>query len=217
MRCAAVSATSSASTPLMLEEDLGGRAPLEEAGPPSKPPTPGTFPGCRPPVERIAKKSAPPAGGSWGSPFSGGDMRKQEHIAIQCDLPCIPKYRTAVMGCPVFDDIGVFLCNIPTVALAFDCPLFTVHCSLLIAHCHHPPQKKFPGAGPRAYRICNTECISGGLAPGKSGRGRLGGVCLSGGGQSLQGLLLWRSSSQSVTNGRSAMLRARLMATLSSR
>ena len=25
------------------------------------------------------------------------------------------------------------------------------------------PQKKFPGAGPRAYRICNTICISGGL------------------------------------------------------
>ena len=30
-------------------EDLGGSAPLEEAGPPSNPPTPGTFPGHRPP------------------------------------------------------------------------------------------------------------------------------------------------------------------------
>ena len=32
------------------------------------------------------------------------------------------------------------------------------------------PQEKFPGAGPRAYRICNTACIDGGLR-----RGGLGG------------------------------------------
>ena len=29
------------------------------------------------------------------------------------------------------------------------------------------PQKTFPGAGPQAYRICNTVCNHGGPAPGK--------------------------------------------------
>ena len=51
----------------MRREDLGGRAPLEEVGPPSKPPTPGTFPDHRPPVEKIANDSIPPVGGSRGS------------------------------------------------------------------------------------------------------------------------------------------------------
>ena len=50
-------------------------------------------------------------------------------------------------------------------------PLPTVHiyCSLLIAHCQLfiRPQKKFPGAGPRAYRICNTVCMDWGLCRGK--------------------------------------------------
>ena len=51
------------------------------------------------------------------------------------------------------------------------------------------PQKKFPGAGPRAYRICNTVCNDGGLRRGRSRRGRLGGTGLSLRGGSLQGLL----------------------------
>ena len=51
------------------------------------------------------------------------------------------------------------------------------------------PQKKFPGAGPRAYRICNTICNPGGLRWGRSRRGRLGGTGLSLRGGSLQGLL----------------------------
>ena len=69
------------------------------------------FPGRRPPVEKIANDSAPPAGGSRGSLFWGG-MQKQEHIAMKCDLPCISENRTAAIGCPVFDGMGVFICNI---------------------------------------------------------------------------------------------------------
>ena len=54
----------------------------------------------------------------------------------------------------------------------------------------HPPQKKkFPSAGPRAYRICNTVCFYGGLCGGRSRRGWLGGTGLSLSGGSLQGLL----------------------------
>ena len=40
------------------EKDLGGRAPLKEAGPPSKPPTPGTFPRHRPPVLHTVSENA---------------------------------------------------------------------------------------------------------------------------------------------------------------
>ncbi len=74
--------------------------------------------------------------------------------------------------------IGVFLFNISAVAFVFHwllasahCSylLFIAHCSLLIANCqlYIRPQKKFPGTGPRAYRICNTVCDIGGLRRGK--------------------------------------------------
>ena len=108
--------------------------------------------------------------------FQGGGKRK---IRVYCHAKQFAlhiKNRTAAMGCPVFDDMGVFISNISALALAFDwpmttelCPLFTVHCSLLIAHCQLPirPQKKFPGAGPRAYCICNIVCSFRGPAPGK--------------------------------------------------
>ena len=55
----------------MEEEDLGGRAPLEEAGPPSKPPTPGTFPRRRPPVLHIALESAVRMGACAGESLLG--------------------------------------------------------------------------------------------------------------------------------------------------
>ena len=150
---------------------------------------------------------------------------------MKCDLPCISENRTAAIGCPVFDGMGVFICNIYNISavvipflLATDhCPLFTARCTLLIVYpiskrffrhvatLPRPsailkksilPPKKFPGAGPRAYRICNTVYKkSGGLRRGRSRRGRLGGTGLSlrGGslqGLLLQGLLLWRDSSQ---------------------
>ena len=42
------------------------------------------------------------------------------------------------------------------------------------------PPKKFPGAGPRAYRICNTVCENRGAVPERSGRGPRGtGPCPS--------------------------------------
>ena len=147
------------------------------------------FPSRRPPVERIANESTLPAGGSRGSPFSEGGKHKNMTISpYKAICSAYTENRTAAMGCPVFDDMGVFISNISALALAFDwpmttelCPLFTVHCSLLIAHCQLPirPQKKFPGAGPWAYRICNTVCICGGLCRGRSRRGRLGGTGLS--------------------------------------
>ena len=93
--------------------------------------------------QKYAHDSAPPASGSRGSPFSGGGKKKQGHIAIQSDLPCISENRTAAMGCPVFN-ISVFICDIPAFVLAFTgqrplptvhCSLFTVHCSLFTAHC----------------------------------------------------------------------------------
>ena len=98
------------------------------------------------------------------------------------------------MGCPVFDNIGAniispfaFFWLLPTVyRLLFFALFFSKHFAFRQTHkkagisefCHptaparnlpkiHPPQKKFPGAGPRAYRICNTVCKTGGLAPGK--------------------------------------------------
>ena len=122
-----------------------------------------------------ANDSATPAGGSRGSLF-GGRMQKQEHTAIQSDLPCISENRTATIGCPVFDDMGVFICNISAFALAFTGhrPLPIIHCSLLIANCQLSirPQKKFPGTGPRkCIRYCKYG-MPGGLRRGKSGRGR---------------------------------------------
>ena len=38
------------------------------------------------------------------------------------------------MGCPVFDGMGIFICNISTVAFAFYWPLVTVLCPLLIVN-----------------------------------------------------------------------------------
>ena len=40
-------------------------------------------------------------------------------------------------------------------------------------------QKKFPGAGPQAYCICNTVCKTGGLAPGKVSQGEAPEGCAS--------------------------------------
>ena len=64
--------------------------------------------------------------------------------------------------------------NISAVTLAFYWPLHSIHSLLPVAHCSLHianysirPQKKFPGAGPRAYCICNTVCIDGGLCRGK--------------------------------------------------
>ena len=95
------------------------------------------------------------------------------------------------MGCPVFYGMGVFLCNISTFALAFDGPLTTGHCSLLIAHCKlfHPPLKEIPRCRPPGIPYfaipyawmgaCAGEGLAGG---GPRGTG------LSRGGGSLQGL-----------------------------
>ncbi len=82
------------------------------------------------------------------------------------------------MGCPVFDNMGVFLCNISAFALIFTgyrllpavhFPLPAVHCSLLIAHCQLfiRPQKNFPGAGPREYRVLQYRMHLRGPTPGK--------------------------------------------------
>ncbi len=57
--------------------------------------------------------------------------------------------------------------------------LLTAHCSLLIANCSIRPQKKFPGAGPRAYRICNIVCKNRGSVPGKVSQGEAPEGCAS--------------------------------------
>ena len=130
----------------MKGEDLGGAASFGEAVP-SKPPLARTSPAAARLFGINANDSAPPAGGSRGSPFSRGGKQKIRAYCHQSDLPCISENRTAAMGCPVFDGIDVFLCNISAFALAFDGPPTTGHCSLLIANCQLPirPQKKFPG------------------------------------------------------------------------
>ena len=53
---------------------------------------------------------------------------------MQSDLPCISENRTAAMGCPVFNGMGVFISNISAVSLAFTgrWPLFPAHCTLPI-------------------------------------------------------------------------------------
>ena len=119
----------------------------------------------------------------------------------------------------VYSYVKYVIYNISAGAIPFYWPLHFIHCSLHIANWISSlkkismasiqsaapvrkfpkfirPQKKFPGAGPRAYRICNTVCIDGGLCRGRSRRGRLGGTGLSLRGGSLQGLLLWWDSSQ---------------------
>ena len=166
------------------EKTLEGLASSGEAHP-SKPPPARPSPATARIFGMNAKESVPPAGGSRGSLFGGG-MQKQEHIAIQSNLPCISGNRTAVMGCSFFNSMGAFIRNILAFVLALYWPLHSIHrllpiahCTLHIANCSIRPQKQFPGAGPRAYRICNTVCNTGGLCRGRSGRGRLGGVCLS--------------------------------------
>ena len=117
------------------------------------------------------------------------------------------------IGCPVFNGMGVFICNISTVAFAFYYPPATTCYPLFPARCifsivpfksfcrarkgagipkfRRPTapirkfqksirsQKKFPGAGPRAYCICNTVCKTGDLAPGKVSQGEAPEGCAS--------------------------------------
>ena len=54
-----------------------------------------------------------------------------------------------------------------------------------------PPPKEIPRRRPRAYCICNTVCMDGGLHRGGLGGRGPRGTGLSGGGGPLQGLLLW--------------------------
>ncbi len=81
-------------------------------------------------------------------------------------------------GLPGFDGIDVFICNISAVVLAFTGhrPLPTVHCSLPIVH---SSPKEIPRRRPRAYRICNTGYIDGGLRRGGLGGGGPRGTGLS--------------------------------------
>ena len=68
---------------------------------------------------------------------------------MQSDLPFISENRTAAIGCPVFNDISVFVCNyviynITAVIISFlltsgCCILFTAHCTLSIGY---PASKK---------------------------------------------------------------------------
>ena len=74
---------------------------------------------------------------------------------MKCDLPCISENRTAAIGCPVFDNMGVFLCNISAFALGFyglptiaRCSLPAVRCSLLIANCSSAPKRNSPAQAP---------------------------------------------------------------------
>ena len=124
------------------------------------PPPPRPSPAAALLFGMTANDSATPAGGSRGSLF-GGRMQKQEHTAIQSDLPCISENRTATIGCPVFDDMGVFICNISAFALAFTGhrPLPIIHCSLLIANCPSALKRNSPAQAPaNAYGIANTVC-----------------------------------------------------------
>ena len=146
--------------PAPVGDKFRWRRPWRAPPPPERPvprgPPGETFPGHRSPVEKIANDSAPPAGGSRGGLFGGG-MQKQEHIAIQSNLPCISGNRTAVMGCSVFNSMGAFIRNILAFVLALYWPLHSIyrllpiaHCSLLIAHCKlfHPSPKEIPRRRP---------------------------------------------------------------------
>ena len=175
------------------------RAAFFEEAAPSKPSPGETFPSRCPPVERIANDSALPAGDSRGSPFSGGGKQKNKSISPYKAI--CPAYQKTGRPPWVARFLMVWVyscatCQLLPLLFTGHGSLPTASCSLLITYSagtrkagpafrnsatrarqsavlQNPIRlkKDFPGAGPRAYRICNTVCKTGGPVPGKFSQG----------------------------------------------
>ena len=170
----------------MEEEDLGGRAPLEEAGPPSKPPTPGTFPRRRPPYAphfpiRYAKTGA--CAGEFLLGLGGQLAISNWQFAMNGSqagaLHTTPYYQKpgSKRGCLAF--------FVRQIAFPGDLPL---------SFCFPPPKGEFPGRRPPGGVLPCAIVLQAGAGRGSSRRREAWRGLPLRKRRPLQGLHLWQSS-----------------------